>query len=71
MVKVTMTNEGLKVDDESWSKLRLDSLPVDKLLQLARLQRTGDIKDFTSLIETLIKNEGQVILEPKTKGKEG
>jgi hypothetical protein len=71
MVKVTMTNDGLKVDDESWSKLRLDSLPADKLLQLARLQRTGNIKDFTSLIEMLIKNEGQVILEPKTKGKEG
>ena len=65
MVEIKQTKEGMKVDDESWKNLRLDTLPIDKLLQLARLQRTGSIKDFTDLIVKLIKNEGQVILEEK------
>lgn len=63
MVEIKDTAQGLKVDYESWKSLRLDTLPVDKLLQLARMQRTGNIKDFTNIMAILIGNEGHTILK--------
>lgn len=65
MVEVIKTEEGKMVDDSSWSKLKLEDLSTEKLLELARLQRVGSIQDFTNLIATLIKNEGHTVLEEK------
>lgn len=65
MVEVIQTGDGKKVDESSWANLRFDNLPVEKLLELARMQRTGSIQDFTRLMATLIKNEGQTVVEEK------
>ena len=63
MVEIIKTTEGLKVDCEFWKNLRLDTLPVDKLIQLARMQRAGNIKDFTNIMGILIGNEVHTILK--------